>query len=58
MVTGYVVPNGILFVSVLLAGIVIYVISVLLILALGQKYYVRGILFYHRVGLKVKDGLY
>ena len=44
MTTGYVVRNGILLVSVLLSGIVIYIIPVLLIFIFGQKYYVSGLL--------------
>ncbi len=44
MTTGYVIRSGILLVNVLLAGVVIYVIPVLLIFAFGQKYYVRGLL--------------
>ncbi len=44
MANGYVVRNGILMVSVLLSGIVIYIIPVLLIFAFGQKYYIRGLL--------------
>ncbi len=44
MSTGYVVRSGILLVSVLLAGIVIYIIPVLLIFVFGQKYYVKGLL--------------
>ena len=44
MANGYVVRNGILLVSVLLSGIVIYIIPVLLIFIFGQKYYIRGLL--------------
>ena len=44
MANGYVVRNGILQVSVLLSGIVIYIIPVLLIFIFGQKYYIRGLL--------------
>ena len=44
MTTGYVLRNGILMVNALLAGIVIYIIPILLIFAFGQKYYVRGLL--------------
>lgn len=44
MANGYVIRNGILLVSVLLAGIVIYIIPVLVIFLLGQKYYIRGLL--------------
>lgn len=44
MANGYVVRNGILLVSVLLSGIVIYIVPVLLIFAFGQKYYIRGLL--------------
>ena len=44
MANGYVVRNGILLVSVLLSGIVIYSIPILLIFAFGQKYYIRGLL--------------
>jgi len=44
MANGYVVRNGILLVPVLLAGIVIYLIPVILIFAFGQKYYVQGFL--------------
>jgi len=44
MTTGYVLRNGILMVNALLAGIVIYIIPILLIFAIGQKYYVRGLL--------------
>jgi len=44
MANGYVVRNGILLVSVLLSGIVIYIIPVLLIFLIGQKYYIRGLL--------------
>jgi len=44
MATGYVIRNGILLVSVLLAGIVIYIIPILIIFAFGQKYYIRGLL--------------
>lgn len=44
MAMGYVVRNGILLVSVLLSGIVIYIIPVLLIFIFGQKYYIRGLL--------------
>ncbi len=44
MANGYVVRNGILLVSVLLSGIVIYIIPVLLIFSFGQKYYIRGLL--------------
>lgn len=44
MATGYVVRNGILLVSVLLSGIVIYSIPVILIFIFGQKYYIQGLL--------------
>jgi len=44
MANGYVVRNGILLVSELLSGIVIYIIPVLLIFLIGQKYYIRGLL--------------
>jgi ABC-type glycerol-3-phosphate transport system permease component len=44
MANGYVIRNGILLVSVLLSGIVIYVIPVILIFLIGQKYYIRGLL--------------
>ena len=44
MANGYVVRNGILQVSVLLSGIVIYIIPVLLIFIFVQKYYIRGLL--------------
>jgi len=44
MTTGYVLRNGILMVNALLAGIVTYIIPILLIFAFGQKYYVRGLL--------------
>ncbi len=44
MANGYVVRNGILLVSVLLSGIVIYIIPVILIFLIGQKYYIRGLL--------------
>ena len=44
MANGYVVRNGILLVSVLLAGIVVYLIPIILIFSLGQKYYIQGLL--------------
>jgi len=44
MATGYVVRNGILMVSVLLSGIVIYSIPVIIIFIVGQKYYIQGLL--------------
>jgi multiple sugar transport system permease protein len=44
MANGYVIRNGILLVSVLLSGIVLYIIPVLLIFLFGQKYYIRGLL--------------
>ncbi|MGQ9615925.1 MAG: carbohydrate ABC transporter permease [Spirochaetota bacterium] len=44
MASGYVMRNGILLVSVLLAGIVIYLVPIILIFAIGQKYYVQGLL--------------
>jgi len=44
MANGYVIRNGILLVSVLLSGIVIYIIPVILIFLIGQKYYIRGLL--------------
>ncbi len=44
MAGGYVVRNGILLVSVLLSGIVLYIIPVLIIFIFGQKYYIRGLL--------------
>jgi multiple sugar transport system permease protein len=44
MANGYVIRNGILLVSVLLSGIVIYIIPVLLIFLIGQKYFIRGLL--------------
>ncbi len=44
MANGYVIRNGILLVSVLLSGIVIYLIPVILIFSIGQKYYIQGIL--------------
>lgn len=42
MANGYVARNGILLLPVLLAGIVLYLIPVVLIFAFGQKYYVQG----------------
>lgn len=44
MANGYVIRNGILLVPALLAGIVIYIIPVVLIFVFGQKYYIRGLL--------------
>jgi multiple sugar transport system permease protein len=44
MANGYVIRNGILLVSVLLSGIVIYIVPVLLIFLFGQKAYIRGLL--------------
>jgi multiple sugar transport system permease protein len=44
MANGYVIRNGILLVSVLLSGIVIYIIPVILIFLVGQKYYIQGLL--------------
>jgi multiple sugar transport system permease protein len=44
MANGYVIRNGILLVSVLLSGIVIYLIPIIFIFTLGQKYYIQGIL--------------
>lgn len=44
MANGYVIRNGILLVSVLLSGIVIYLIPIILIFTFGQKYYVQGLL--------------
>jgi multiple sugar transport system permease protein len=44
MANGYVIRNGILLVSVLLSGIVLYIVPVLLIFLFGQKYYIRGLL--------------
>jgi multiple sugar transport system permease protein len=42
MANGYVARNGILLTSVLLSGIILYLIPVLLIFIFGQKYYVQG----------------
>ena len=44
MANGYVIRNGILLVPVLLAGIVIYLIPIILIFTFGQKYYIQGLL--------------
>ena len=44
MANGYVIRNGILLVSVLLSGIVIYLIPIIFIFTFGQKYYIQGIL--------------
>lgn len=44
MANGYVVRNGILLVSVLLAGIVVYLVPIILIFSFGQKYYIQGLL--------------
>jgi ABC-type glycerol-3-phosphate transport system permease component len=44
MANGYVIRNGILLVSVLLSGIVSYLIPIILIFTFGQKYYVQGLL--------------
>jgi multiple sugar transport system permease protein len=44
MANGYVIRNGILLVSVLLSGIVIYLVPIILIFTIGQRYYVQGLL--------------
>ena len=44
MATGYVVRNGILLVTVLLSGIVMYSLPVILIFIFGQKFYVQGLM--------------
>jgi len=44
MANGYVIRNGILLVPVLLAGIVIYLVPIILIFTFGQKYYIQGLL--------------
>lgn len=44
MANGYVIRNGILLVPVLLAGIVIYLVPIILIFIFGQKYYIQGLL--------------
>lgn len=44
MANGYVARNGILLVPILLSGIVLYLIPVVFIFAVGQKYYVQGLI--------------